>query len=122
MRESARPVWLELEDLVTYMVAIEVRVIVLGGPGAVRHERRSDDRGAAGIVAVLVDGRCVGRRTTVHGARTTRVVVVALAKVPRVVRPRPALVYFVPSLIANIANEEACARGVRVEGEAEGVA
>ena len=73
-------------------------------------------------MAVLVDGRRVGRGGAVHRARAGRVVVGALAEVPGVVRPGPALVDLLPTVLADVVDEEARARGVRVEGEAEGVA
>jgi hypothetical protein len=38
------------------MVAVEIRIVVLGGSDGVRNERRSDDRGAPGVVAILIDG------------------------------------------------------------------
>src|SRR5829696_6686738 len=46
----------------------------------------------------------------------------ALAKVPAVVCPGAALAHLLPTAFADVVDEEAGARGVRVEGEAEGVA
>jgi hypothetical protein len=48
--------------------------------------------------------------------------VVALAKIPGVVGTCLTLVDLLPGALADVVNEEACTRGVRVEGEAEGVA
>ena len=121
LRKSAPALGLEFEDLVAHVVAEEIGVVVVGGPGAVRDERPAGDRGASGVVAVLVNRRRVGcsGQSTEPGA--TRVVVVALAEVPGVVGPCLALVDFFPAASADVVDEEARARGVRVEGEAEGV-
>ena len=65
---------------------------------------------------VLVDGGIIGRPGAVYGPATVRVVVVAFAEVPGVVSPCLAFVYFLPGVLANVANEEARTSGIRIEG------